>query len=255
MKVLHLLTSGEIGGIETLCNEINNRSPWDNIFFFRKSGGIMYESIKASKSKIYENTEKRKFSIKTLIKLVKICKENQIDIINIHHEDVYLQIYYILLKKILKNTKFVWTVHSCFEEKYNLNSNAFKNTIIKFLFKNILKESDLLISVSNAVKRSYSEYFNINEDKFITVYNGTNMTTYLKEKNKNSNKIELIYIGRICEVKGIEYLIKAINILKEKNNSNIHLTIIGDGEDKEKYERLSEKLNLNQIIEFLRKKE
>lgn len=252
MRVLHLLTSGGIGGIETLCNEINNRSSWDNIFFFRKEGGAIYESILQAGGKIYVANQKRKLSIKTFKLLLKICKENDVDIVNIHHEDVYLQIYYLLLKRFCPRIKFIWTIHSCFEEQYSLNSNKIKNIIIKRLLKKTMVKSNLLISVSNAVKNSYSNYFRIDKEKFITIYNGTAIRSIRNiEKEKNSKK-ELLYVGRICEVKGIQNLIKAIHNISYKES--IHLSIVGDGPERGKMEMLAGKLLFNNTIEFYGKR-
>jgi glycosyltransferase involved in cell wall biosynthesis len=58
-----------------------------------------------------------------------------------------------------------------------------------------------------------------------------------------ADKLKLLYVGRLSSQKKVDRLIYAMSLLK----SPARLTIVGDGEDREKLELLTEKLGLNNI--------
>ena len=53
MKVLNLLTSGNAGGIESLCRDIGVNSQFENGFCFLFEGGTIYEDMKKIGLKTY----------------------------------------------------------------------------------------------------------------------------------------------------------------------------------------------------------
>lgn len=62
-----------------------------------------------------------------------------------------------------------------------------------------------------------------------------------------NGKINILFVGRIEERKGLIYLLKAFKILKEKNK-NIRLIIVGEGDKKEKMEKFVKKKTIPDII-------
>ena len=79
------------------------------------------------------------------------------------------------------------------------------------------------------------------------IYNGiSNELLLMGKKNSlnidyySNNIIEILYIGRLSYIKGIDKLIIAVsNILR---NKKIHLTIVGDGDDRLKLMQMVEDL-------------
>ena len=59
----------------------------------------------------------------------------------------------------------------------------------------------------------------------------------------------ILFVGRIAEEKNIEFLINAQKKIHEKYK-NIKLLIVGDGPDKEKYEKYVQEINLSENIIF-----
>lgn len=250
MNVLNLLVSGNAGGIETLCNNIDKYDDINNYWLFLFSGGKIAEQMKnRNPEKVYILGYSKVSFFKYVKKIERICKKNKIDIINIHHASLYGDILYCYLKKRNKNIKFVRTLHSCFEPKYDLNKNKLTNKIM-FYFKNkALQKSNLIIGVSNAVIKSYEKSFEINNKNKAVIYNGISDDFF---NNSISRKItnnlnEIIYIGRLEEVKGIDLLINSIYRLKE---CKIHLTIVGNGTQKNFLEELVKKLKIENLVTF-----
>lgn len=252
MKVLHLLSTGEIGGIEVLCKDISKYSNWDNVFCFVFSGGQIANEIERTDGKVIVlKKSKNKLSLLKLKKLISICNNEKVDIVNIHHNNIFLQFYYIKLKQFLPKIKFVMTLHSCFEKKYNYCGNIFIDMCRKHYIKKSLQVSDLIIAVSKAGKNSYEENFKLLNKKITVIYNGIS-PEIIDEGKDNHNVcndcIELVYIGRLVKIKGLENLILAMDKLSVKYN--IHLTLVGDGEYRKNLENIVHKYNLDKCITF-----
>jgi phosphatidylinositol alpha-1,6-mannosyltransferase len=69
-------------------------------------------------------------------------------------------------------------------------------------------------------------------------------------KNKSSKEIiDFLFVDRLVKSKNLSYLIKGFcEALKE--NKNIFLHIIGEGQEGNSLEKLTEKLNINDFIKF-----
>ena len=53
MKILHLLSGGNIGGIEMLCRDISELSHEQNEFCFLYSGGVMADEMEKKNVHVY----------------------------------------------------------------------------------------------------------------------------------------------------------------------------------------------------------
>ena len=76
-------------------------------------------------------------------------------------------------------------------------------------------------------------------------------SNYFKPPKKKSSKeiIDFLFVGRLVKLKNLSYLIKGFyEALKE--NKKIFLHIIGEGQERNSLEKLTEKLNINDFIKF-----
>jgi glycosyltransferase involved in cell wall biosynthesis len=83
--------------------------------------------------------------------------------------------------------------------------------------------------------------------------NGVNLNQFKNKKHKRNNKVIFLFIGRIEKDKGLEYLIKAVNKLKE-SNKNFQVWLVGIGLDQNYFRKLVIRLNLTEYIIFWGKK-
>lgn len=147
--------------------------------------------------------------------LRRFCMQKNIDIIHTHHR--YPEYLAYLISKETK-IKTVSTVHSLVKGKFF------------FSFK-----SDILIAVSNSVKKMLEKYYRVSPEKIVTIQNylepldPEEQQTNINIKNNLSipedGKV-ILFIGRITKIKGIDLLIEAFKLLKQKNKK-IFLLIIG----------------------------
>lgn len=255
MKVLHLLASGKPGGIEVLCKNIALESKFDNRLCFIFKEGSIYEELVDKNANVI-SLKKKKYQLISIIKeITDYCKKEQIDIINMHHGGMYCNIIYILLKKYNPQIKFVRFLHGCYDRyTYGNSNNKLNNFLVKIIMKEALNKSDLIISVSKAVEKSFVERFNIENKNKLVIYNGIGENFFNKKvkarKNFEGKRTNIIFIGRIVEEKGIDILIDAINKLV-KDGYNILLKIVGDGSERKKLETKVFKDSLEEKIKFV----
>ena len=254
MKVLNLLTSGNPGGIESLCKNIALKADFDNRLCFIFSEGSVYEQIVKSNVKVISLRKKKTQLISIIKDITTYCKEEKIDIISMHHGGVYCNIIYILLKKYNPNIKFVRFLHGCYDKyTYGNNGKKINDFIVKKIMNKALQVSDMIISVSKAVEKSFEKNFNIKNKKRVVIYNGIGeefLTKQLVKRKRNKDgQINIIFIGRLVKVKGVDKLIDAVaNLIRD--GLNLNLTIVGDGVERNNLENQVKYLNIESNVIF-----
>ena len=147
--------------------------------------------------------------------LRRFCIQNNIDIIHTHHR--YPEFLAHLVTKGT-NIKTVSTVHSLVRGKGIFSFN-----------------SDKIIAVSCVVKIMLDDYYKIPSEKIIMLHN------YLEFPDLKEQQIDfdiksklnipedgkiILFLGRITRIKGVDLLIEAFKLLRQKNGK-IFLLIIG----------------------------
>lgn len=107
--------------------------------------------------------------------------------------------------------------------------------------------SDKLIAVSKSVAQGWKKMFKIKENIDL-VYNAVDINLYFPINIKKD--IDILYLGRLIEIKGVQHLINALKILRDKGYS-LELTIAGKGPYEEQLKKLATKLGINNRINFL----
>lgn len=145
-----------------------------------------------------------------------------------------------------KNTKRVIEVSS------NM-SIAFPRGIRKIFRKYILKQADLVATVSKGVEFDLINNWGLRKSKIQTIYNSIDVS-HIIDCLQNKSNINLygnyiIAMGSFRRAKGHWHLIKSFAYIKDKI-PNIKLVIIGDGEYKQKYKDLVDSLEIQDRVVF-----
>lgn len=116
------------------------------------------------------------------------------------------------------------------------------------------RKFDKIISVSNSVKKQVDSYFKLDKVKSDVLYNFFDKSEILYKSREYpvfiiEDKINLVFVGRLSDEKGILTLISALSQLETKNR--IHLTVVGEGPLKTKINELITKINLNENISLI----
>ncbi len=153
--------------------------------------------------------------------------------------------------EIKKMYKIPFIVH---ERSVNRLSNALEHKLRRKLYIEIIKEADAVITPNRKIAGTI-EKFLTNEKKVNVIRDpGSSVLTNLHSQfqikpEKYRNKKVIFSVGSLIERKGHEFLIKAINILKDEFK-NIRCIIAGNGVRKKSLEKLIEHLKLDQYIEM-----
>ncbi len=132
-----------------------------------------------------------------------------------------------------------------------LHSRTYPDTIFwKLIYRILLPFSDGVIFNSKDNKSITDKLYSHPITKVIG--SGINISQFRNKnvKRTNSSTCKLITVARLVEFKGLEYLIKAISILKAKKR-NLKLTIVGDGPLRKDLEKLSRQLEVENLIDFV----
>lgn len=257
MKVLHLLAGGKIGGIEILFKDIMLKANFDNRICCLFEEGEIYRELKAKNQKIFSMRDKNKNFNKIVDALTEYCIAQKIDIITVHHGGLACNLIYIMLKKKLPKIKYVRYLHACFDEySFGNDKGILHRILVKKVMKKAFECSDLLIFISKAVKKSFEIKFDIKNKNKVIIYNGIG-EKFFEEKNlKNTtvSKVNIAFIGRLSYVKGVDYLIKAFDLVQKKYKK-VYLNIIGDGEERKELCSLVHDLNLSGNVKFVGRQE
>lgn len=101
--------------------------------------------------------------------------------------------------------------------------------------RQFLQLADTVIVLSNRTRNIVEIDYHISPDKITVIHNGLEDTcepsTLLEECRDNSTNKEknVLFVGRLDNIKGVHYLIKAFKILYEEDHS-LHLYLVGDGD-------------------------
>ena len=183
-----------------------------------------------------------------LLKSINLVREKDVDII--HTVGLVASVIGTILSKVT-NKPHVSTIQGWGLSKYS-NGNA--NFLARRLIRYAMSNSVVVHCISNYIERSARE---LGAKKTFVAPNGADLGRLsilnrkgLKEKLGIGREKIILTAGRLIEIKGIGYLIKAFNKVLEEQK-NIRLLIIGDGPEKERLANLSDQLHLKDRVSFL----
>ncbi|MGO1820075.1 MAG: glycosyltransferase family 4 protein [Senegalia sp. (in: firmicutes)] len=159
-------------------------------------------------------------------KLLNIKKDYKPDIIFAHH----LWILTSIVREIFPETKIIGICHNTDLRQCDLNPQ------IKEKYVRNINDLDYIFSASEEQKHEIKKAYGVDKKKIIAVGGGFNQDVfYFPDKKHKSDKIKLVFCGKIDPSKGIYELVEAY---KELDLDGISLDIIGnpDKNNKKKIE-------------------
>lgn len=125
-------------------------------------------------------------------------------------------------------------------------------SIYKFLYKNVLNNFNLIVCQSDYMSKDLIDNFSINKNKIRIIKNPVDHDDIDSKLKENQNLIDgtfynLIGVGRLNHVKGFDKLLITFKMLP----ANFHLTLFGEGEEKENLQELAKKLKIQERVMFV----
>ncbi|WP_161891113.1 glycosyltransferase [Pontibacter russatus] len=134
------------------------------------------------------------------------------------------------------------------------NKNEVYPALFDFLFRTVYKSFDKIVCQSGYMQQDLIQNYNIPAEKTLVINNPVDEAQIhhiigtAPNPFQDPGRINFVAVGRLSKEKGFDRLIKAFKYIEDRS---IHLSIIGDGVDKDKLVSLAEAEHLTDRISFL----
>jgi starch synthase len=125
---------------------------------------------------------------------------------------------------------------------------SFPYSCIYPAFRYLSKKVDRYIAVSDHVKQEYTRW-GFDSHKIIVIPNSIDTRSFASIHKKTHDGINILYLGRMEEAKGVSILIDAFKIIS-KSHKNTKLILVGDGPMLNSYSMLARQDGLEDKIIF-----
>jgi glycosyltransferase involved in cell wall biosynthesis len=239
MKILFIVSSLSFGGAEKQTILDANMMAQENMaFLLFFTDGPQKEIIDTRVKLIHF---KKQNYIVTAIKLAKLIKQNNIQLI---HSSLFASMIISALSSLFCKVKVVWHFHSHEYELPWCHTMAFKILARLPQVRKICFVNQELIHFYQARGLNFPPH------KITLLYNSA--TIHPSEGNKTGNKNILIgYAGRLVSLKRAEYLIELAQYLVINTFTDFQIRIVGDGDQRNLLEQGSSKNGLQKYISFV----
>jgi len=200
-----------------------------------------------------------------------IGNQNPYSIFHGHHWDggwLALKASEQFKKPLVENFHSLGKIRFQTKKQYLLNDNEAEFFEKRFaLEKELVKKSDVIISLAESEKNDLKNHYQAQEDKIRVVPGGVNLKLFKridrirarKEINFNEDDFILLFVGRLEWRKGIGTLISAANLLR-KEISNLNVIVVGGKiygkqknlKDFKEYQRLREKAKAEKVEDIIK---
>ena len=196
-----------------------HRVPWPNIRFL---GGLVF-----------------------LINSARLLKKINPDIIHSQHIEFGKDIF--LLDKLIRKPYVIWARGS--------DVNFLSINKISLMLKQTLKNADAVISLTDDMKKKIEKFYNreifvIPNGIDLNIFEGLSKEDLRKKLGLIKSEKIILYVGTLRPIKGLTYLIEAVKNINEKNK---RLLLVGYGKERKHLENLVKKLKIENIVTFLGK--
>lgn len=224
---LAICSTGELyGGVEQFIYSFSDYLKKEinvNFIVLLFNKGLLYEKLKEAKIETYIISSGFKYNIGVIRQIIKLFKEKEINVVHTHG---YKSNILCSIAGKVCNAKIIKTEHGKQEPSKGLG--FFKMSLNHYLDRFFTKYLvDGIVFVSRDIQNFFNKAYS--KSKQWVIYNGIAPIEVVGNKDigLDSRYFNIGIIGRISEVKGHIYLLKAVKSLE--HIENIRLYIFGEG--------------------------
>ena len=161
-----------------------------------------------------------------------------------------------LIVSKLYRKKFIFEVQGDIFDYPGKVGGRIHSSLVKFFSRILVKRADYIRIVSPFLFEPLDK-LNINREKIFLVPPRCDSKLFSKQNVKadkpmifNENQCNLLFVGNLLKAKGVDILLEAFALI-EKENSNIGLVFVGDGDEKERLITRSKEFGIREKVTFL----
>jgi glycosyltransferase involved in cell wall biosynthesis len=261
MKVLHLITSLELEGAQSLLYNLisffQRNTPhvrndlctlYQPGYFARplKEAGVSVHCLKSAPKSAYGLTFFDKYDVAFAGHLVALIKEQRYDVIHAHLFPASLVAG--LSSLAVRNTPWVFTEHSA----WNRRRAA---PLLRILDAFVYSRFQRVVAVSNQVANALTEWQPGIKHKLHVIPNGVPIPDISESKAQIRDKLGLpldvpliLFVGRLSHIKGVDILLRSLSRL---NGREYRAMLAGTGAQRDELEQLAIQLGVRDKVDFL----
>lgn len=250
MKILHIITSLELGGAERLLTELvpaqKSKGHFVKVMILSDKGAVFKKELEDRGVEIVVAKSNSIKSFSNVFSILNEIKKENYDIVHAHL--VHAQ-YWTRLAKMLdgKRRKYITTEHSTSNRR---RESKLMRSIDKFIFGGF----DKIVSISEATQKSLQEWLQREDSSFEIIYNGIDIKEFQNSKPYSKNELG---------IKEDDYLIMMVSRFHQSKNQlgvaeslmwlpvKYKLVFVGDGSLEEDVKRYCQENNLMNRVKFL----
>ena len=247
MKILHVITSLNIGGAEKLMVDLlprlKQRGVAVELLVFVGNRTMFYDQLEREGVKITSFSDKGSvYNPLHLIRLFRFLQKNHFDVVHTHNTAPQL---FAALVAVLCSVVLVTTEHNTSNRRRNWK---WYRLIDKWMYSKYSR----VICISDAAEHNLREYLDcdINNQKYFIVYNGVDVDKYvdaLPFTDYQTPRKVVTMVAGFRNQKDQDTLIRAMRHLPKEE---YELWLVGDGERRGELEVLVANLGLNDQVKF-----
>ena len=237
MRILHVITSLEIGGAQRLLADLLplQASAADvNLLVYERVHNDFEKTLEEAGIKIMCLDEHLFHNPAVIFRLRRIFKEY--DLIHAH---LFPTIYWASLAARGLNIKLVYTEHSTSNSRRN---KWYFRPIERFMYGRY----DKIISISQQTQDALTTWLGQHDERFVVINNGVGIEKFASVKVPVVPK-SLIMVSRFAPSKDQETVIRAMQYI----DKDATLRFVGDGENREHCEELTQEIGVSDRVQFL----
>jgi len=179
------------------------------------------------------------------ISLFNYLKKSKVDLVHIHFSKLLIPTISVIICRLIGLPTII-TLHVVDDYKSSLKrllSFLYRISIGRLVFK--FANKIVVPSEINLEEKLIQRYKN----KVLVIPHGVNLN-FKSRKKKRHGKFRVLFVGKLSRrlyFKGLNFLIRAMSRLSK----NIELVVIGEGETKKEYQKLTKILGLEDRVKFL----
>lgn len=242
MKVLHIISSLEIGGAQRLLSDIlplMARNHEVTLLVNKEVDNDFSRKVKAEGVNVIPCGCEKLHSLKNIIKIAKFAKGY--DIVHVH---LFPTIYWAAFASVFCSMNLVYTEHSTSNRR---RGKWYFRPIERFVYSRYKK----IISISQQTQDSLIEWlqFKSCDLRFVVINNGVELSAFQNLKVEKLYPHTLIMVSRFAASKDQMTVIKAMKLLPE----DVHVIFVGDGETLAACRNNTEELGISDRVHFVGK--
>ena len=247
MKVLHIITSLNIGGAEKLMvdllPQLKGRGVEVELLVFVGNRTMFYDQLEREGIKITTfSDEGSVYNPLHLVRLYRYLKKNHFDVIHTHNTAPQL---FAAIVAMLSSLSLVTTEHSASNHRRNWK---WYRSIDQWMYGKYSK----VICISDATENNIREYLGCDKSnkKILTVYNGVDVNKFanaLPNTDYHTNRKVVTMVAGFRYEKDQDTLIRAMQHLPREE---YELWLVGDGVRRGELEGLVAELGLKEQVKF-----